>query len=51
MDKVYSLVMLAVWVAGWVYAQGFWSTFFAVLFPPWGWYLVIEKIIHMMGWL
>lgn len=33
------------WVAGIVIAKGFWSTFFAVIFPLWAWYLVIEQVV------
>jgi hypothetical protein len=33
------------WVAGVVLAIGFWSTLIAVIFPPWAWYLFIEKLL------
>lgn len=41
----------ALWVAGWVLAHGFWSTLFAVFLPPWGWYLVAERVMHAWGWV
>ena len=33
------------WIAGIVIAQGFWSTFFAVIIPLWAWYLTIEAVV------
>lgn len=45
MKTVYGLVVTFVWIAGVVIANGFWSTFFAVVFPFWAWYLVVERII------
>jgi hypothetical protein len=41
----------AMWVAGWVLAHGFWSTLFAVFLPPWGWYLVAERLMQARGWI
>lgn len=46
MKAITSLVMLAVWVIGWVLAHGFWSTLFAVVMPPWSWYLVAERLVE-----
>lgn len=43
------LLFLAAWSAGWVLATGFWSTLFAVLAPPWGWYLIAERILQHMN--
>lgn len=45
------LASMSVWVAGLVVAHGFWSTFFALIFPPWSLYLVAEQIMHVMGWI
>ena len=45
------LVSIVVWVFGIVLAKGFWSTFFAVIFPLWAWYLVIEFAAHKYGLL
>jgi len=44
-DPFTVLFLASLWVSGWVFASGFWSTFFAVIFPPWGWYLVAERIL------
>ena len=43
------LLFLSTWVAGWVLATGFWSTLFAVLVPPWGWYLLAERLLQHVG--
>lgn len=42
-------LVLMWWFAGIVIAQGFWSTFFAIVFFPWGWYLAMEKALRMAG--
>lgn len=39
------------WVAGVVIAQGGWSTFFAIVFPPWAFYVLIEHMFKLAGWL
>lgn len=39
----------AMWIGGWILAKGFWSTLVAVIFPPWGWYIVVEKVLIMNG--
>lgn len=41
------LVLLAAWMIGIVIAKGFWSTFFAVIFPFWAYYLVAERMVEM----
>ena len=38
------LILVLLWLLGIVLAKGFWSTFFAVVLPIWGWYLVVEAI-------
>lgn len=42
-------IFCLVWVAGAVMASGFWSTFFAVTFPPWGCYLIVERVLQAQG--
>lgn len=37
------------WISGIVLAKGFWSTFFAIFFAPWGWYLFAEAILKHFG--
>lgn len=43
------LVIAFAWVAGLVLAKGFWSTLLAILVPPWGWYLIVERLLKMWG--
>ena len=46
MRYLLKFVLLVAWLAGMVIANGFWSTFFAVVFPLWGYYLVVERLIE-----
>jgi hypothetical protein len=39
-------VAVILWLIGIILAKGFWSTFFAVIFPLWSWYLVAERIVE-----
>lgn len=39
------LILMFTWMAGVVIAQGFWSTFFAIFFVPWSYYLVVEHLL------
>lgn len=43
-----TLLFISAWMAGMALAQGFWSTLFAV-FPPWGWYLIAERVLQHLG--
>ena len=45
MKYIANLIIFAIWVAGIVIASGFWSTFFAVLIPIWGWYLCLGRFV------
>jgi len=45
MAPLISLILLVAWIAGVVLAKGFFSTLAAVLFPLWGYYLVVEHLI------
>lgn len=51
MKHIVQGIFIIFWVAGWVIAQGFWSTFFAFILPPWGYYLVIEAALKAWGWI
>jgi len=44
-DFIFNLAVLVAWPCGAVLAKGFWSTLFAVFFPPWGWYLIAERLL------
>lgn len=48
-EVLISSLVSVVWIMGWVLAKGFWSTLFAVFFPPWGWYLIVETILTHYG--
>lgn len=43
-NYIVSLILLVAWIAGFVIAKGFWSTFFC-WFPFWSYYLVIELLL------
>ena len=45
MKSIAKLVAIAIWVAGIVIANGFWSTFFAIFVPLWAWYLAVEHLL------
>ena len=45
------LTVLFAWIAGVVLANGFCSTVIAIFFPFWSFYLVVEKILILMGWV
>ena len=47
--NIFNLIASAAWIAGIVIAQGFWSTFFAVIIPFWGWYLLAERVLAVNG--
>lgn len=49
MKYLYAIFMMFMWVSGIIIAKGFWSTFFAIFFFPYGWYLVIEKFLIVQG--
>lgn len=42
-------LVLLLWIAGIVIAKGFWSTFFAIFFAPYSFYLVVEKLLLFWG--
>lgn len=51
MKGLAALVMLVIQIIGIVVANGFWSTFFAIFVPLWGWYLGIEHLLIRYGLL
>lgn len=46
---IVTLIFLA-WIAGTVLAPGL-AKLAAVLFPPYAWYLVVEKAMTSWGWV
>lgn len=45
MKHLISLILLTAWIAGVVVAKGFLSTFVAVIFPLWAYYLTVEHLV------
>ena len=48
-DLLGLLILIIPWLMGLVLAKAGWSTVFA-LFPPYAWYLVIERVMQSLGW-
>lgn len=44
------IAIITLWLAGIVLAQGWWKLL-AIFFPFYAWYLVIERIMALMGFL
>lgn len=44
------VLFIVSWLMGVVLAKGFWMTIFA-LFPPYAWYLVVERAMQLNGWI
>ena len=51
MEGIIRLGLIVGWISGTVLAKGFWSLVFAVIIPPYAWYLTVEKILIVNGWL
>jgi len=51
MQSLIHLLTILLYLAGIVLAQGFWSTALAVVFPPYGFYLVVERALAAYGWI
>ena len=49
MNRAVEFVAVLLWLAGIVLAQGFWSIVAAIWFPPYAWYLVVERAMVMAG--
>lgn len=43
------LFAVLIWIAGVVVAKSGWSTFFAVICPPWAAYVFIEHVFKLLG--
>lgn len=50
-EGIAALIAGLAWLAGIVLAKGALSTAAAVFFPPWAWYLVVERAMAVAGWL
>lgn len=51
MKYVIELVLIIFWIVGIILAKGFWSTLAAAIIFPWAWYLSVEHIVLLNGWL
>ena len=51
LNWIVAVLVIVSWLAGVVLASGFWSTAFAICFPPYAWYLVVERAMVMAGWV
>ncbi len=51
MNALGSLLLAVAWLAGVVLAKGFWSTWAAMCFPPYAFYLVVERSMVYLGWV
>ena len=53
-DSIGVIVLLIIcipWLIGIVLSKGFWSCLFALCVPPYAWYLAVEKIMLVNGWI
>jgi hypothetical protein len=48
MKEISAWAFCILWMAGFVIAKGFWSTFFCII-PFWSIYLVVEKVMIYYG--
>lgn len=44
------LVVVIPWLMGIVLAKGFFQVLASVLFAPYAWYLVVERLMQALGW-
>lgn len=51
MTALAQLIGFMLWIAGIILAKGFWSTFFAVIFPLWAYVVVVYNLLMNAGWL
>ena len=50
-DLIITIIVVVPWLIGIVISKGFWSCLFAIVIPPYAWYLVVEKVMLINGWL
>jgi hypothetical protein len=48
-DVIVAFILATSWIAGIVFAKGFWLTLLACCFPFYAWYLVVEQILIGLG--
>ena len=47
-EPIVGTVMFIAWLAGIVLAKG-WYKLLAFLIPPYGWYIIVERIMQSLG--
>ena len=45
-DHVSTWLAIFFWLVGIALAKGFWLTACAFIFPPFAWYLVVERLVN-----
>lgn len=45
------VVVVVPWLMGIVLAKGFISVLFSIVFAPYAWYLVVERLMQALGWV
>lgn len=50
-ELVAAVVAIIPWLVGVVISKGMWSTLFAICIPLYAWYLAVEKIMQLKGWI
>jgi len=48
-DSFRTFIFGFIWILGFALAKGFWSSFFALIVPPWGWYVIVRAILIHYG--
>ena len=49
-EMIFLLFIVPPWLAGMVLAKGIMATIIAIFFPPYAWYLVVERALMAIGW-
>jgi len=50
-DPVLFLIGVVGWLMGMAIAKGFWPMLIATVFPPFAWFVVIDKMLQIAGWI
>lgn len=46
-----AVILVIAWLGGLVIVKGFWLMAVAIVFPPYAWYLFVEKLMEYWGLL
>ena len=50
-DAMAVIALVIPWMMGIVLAKGAWLTVAAIMFPPYAFYLVTERVLMAIGWV